>query len=83
MYILYTIEAILILGMVSLIIGVLWKIISYPQKVVRLYGISKTGVRTCWVGIVDDNDYHYKKSELVEPYTVKWEKNEVTTQVAK
>lgn len=61
MCILYTIEALVVLGLLALILGGFWKAISYPRKTIVLPdGRVKT---------VDDTDYHYKKTELWEPPT--------------
>lgn len=63
LYILYFIELIFLVGLFALVIGVAYKIVTYPQKEVHYineYGNPRTK-------LVDDTDYHYKPEELYEP----------------
>jgi hypothetical protein len=76
MWILYGIEILFVLGFVSLLIGVFIKIVTYPRKQVW---VKKHGVNIkIWV---DDNDYHYKESELWEQptYWKSWTETNKTT----
>lgn len=63
LYFLYFVEAIGVLGLLSLMVGGLWKAATYPTK--EVHYINEYG--NARVKLVDDPTYYYKKEELWEP----------------